>query len=182
MWATTVRSILRLLCAAILAVGLVIYLVAVVTGKVPAAQKVTIADLAALVIGLVLVSLLVRPRLIGLVEVLQIGQVKLQLRQLEDSQQSQKRELDDIRFTLSMLVSAEGRKHLQNLQAGTTSNYERSYWLESELRHLRLIGLIRSKRAIGEMPSYPFDLSDFIDLTDLGRDYLRRADLVLTPG
>lgn len=72
------------------------------------------------------------------------------------------------------LTDAE-RKHLQNLHTGSTSKYKRSNWLQEELRHLRALGLITTKRYVAEMPS-EFDLAEWAELTDRGHDYLRLWD------
>ncbi len=64
-------------------------------------------------------------------------------------------------------------KHLKNLHMGSTSNYRLSESLQAELRRLRSIGLITSKRAIYEMPD-EFDLGEWMELTGRGEDYLRR--------
>jgi KAP family P-loop domain len=64
-------------------------------------------------------------------------------------------------------------KHLKNLHMGSTSNYQLSESLQAELRRLRSIGLITSKRVISEMPD-EFDLGEWVELTGRGEDYLRR--------
>jgi hypothetical protein len=45
--------------------------------------------------------------------------------------------------------------------------------MQAELRRLRAISLIRSKRYIAEMPDHEFNLSDWVELTDRGREYLQ---------
>jgi len=77
--------------------------------------------------------------------------------------------------SIQAVVTRYEREHLENLLAGSTSNYRRSGSLQAELRHLREIGLITSKHFIGEMPK-EFDLSDWVELTDRGYAYLRRRD------
>jgi hypothetical protein len=64
-------------------------------------------------------------------------------------------------------------KHLQNLHMGSTSNYQRSELLQAELRRLRSMGLITSKRPICGVPD-EFDLSEWVELTGRGESYIRR--------
>ena len=77
--------------------------------------------------------------------------------------------------TVSVQVGAtiNELKHLKNLNVGSTSNYQRGQLLQAELRRLRSIGLIASKRRISEMPD-EFDLSEWVELTGRGKDYIRR--------
>jgi KAP family P-loop domain len=77
--------------------------------------------------------------------------------------------------SIQAAVTRNERKHLENLLAGSTSNYRRSGSLQTELRRLREIGLITSKHYIAEMPK-EFDLSDWVELTDRGYAYLSRRD------
>lgn len=70
-------------------------------------------------------------------------------------------------------LTGNERKHLENLRVGSTSNYSRNEFLQTDLRRLREMGLIKSKRNISEMPN-EFDLSDWVELTDRGYDYIRR--------
>jgi hypothetical protein len=90
-----------------------------------------------------------------------------------DAQQTQTRELGE-RFVLRLLVPGPERVHLENLQAGSNLDYQRNPSVQAQLRHLRDLGFIRSKRYIGEMPEH-FNLSEWTELTDDGNEYLRRT-------
>lgn len=166
----------RVVAGTVLGLALVAYITAVITGRVPAGQRISIGDLAVLVVGITVVVLLLRPQMLDIVQLVEVGNVKLQLRDLRDQQQVQRRELADIRFLLRMLVTDNERRHLQNLDAGTTSDYRFSSGLPAELRRLRSADLIRSKRYVYQLPTdATFDLGDFVELTDRGRDYLMRS-------
>jgi hypothetical protein len=166
----------RLVAGIVLGLALIAYVAGVVTGRIPTGQRVSISDLAVLVVGIAIVVLLLRPQLLDVVQLLEIGNVRLQLRDLRDQQQTQRHELDEIRFVLHMLVTENERRHLQNLDAGRTSEYRFSIGLPAELRRLRGIDLVKSKRGVFELPTKEtFDLNDFVELTDRGRDYLRRS-------
>ena len=82
-------------------------------------------------------------------------------------------ELDE-RFVLRLAVTDSERVHLENLHVGSNLDYERNPSVQAELRHLRGLGLIRAKRYIGEMPEH-FNLSEWVELTDQGNEYLRRT-------
>jgi len=102
------------------------------------------------------------------------------LKRVEDKEASDPLRAQLVRRPLSTtsiqaVVTGNERKHLENLLAGSTSNYRRSGSLQTELRRLREIGLISSKRYIGEMPQ-EFDLSDWVELTDRGYAYLKPRD------
>jgi hypothetical protein len=166
----------RLITGTALGLALVAYVAAVVAGRIPPGQRVSIADLAVIVVGTAMVVLLLRPQLLDIVQLFEVGNVRFQLRDLRKQQQTQMQELDDIRFLLRLLVTDNERKHLKNLDAGTTSSYRNSVGLPAELRRLRGVDLIRSKRGVWEIPNEgTFDLSDFVELTDRGRDYLSRS-------
>ena len=85
------------------------------------------------------------------------------------------KDLDEIRFVLQAMVTAQELSHLKNLAKGSTANYTRNDSLQAELRRLRSIGFINSKRYIAEMPD-KFDLAEWVELTDRGVDYLRRLE------
>ncbi len=107
----------------------------------------------------------------------QAAQPKLEL---QDTQKDQSKGLDEIRFVLAALVTAPELSHLKNLSKGSTSNYTRNDSLQAELRRLRSIGLIKSKRYIADMPD-KFDLAEWVELTDRGADYLKHMEEVDNP-
>jgi hypothetical protein len=153
-----------------------VYLAAVITGRLPAAQKLGVSDLAVVVIGGLVLGILWQPQLLDRVSHLKVGSVlEFQLEQLERHQQTQKQELDDLRFALTLLLTADELRHLRNLEKGVTTGYSGTPAVRYELRRLRAIGLIESKRYIHDLrDSDDFDLSDFVELTDRGRYYLHR--------
>lgn len=89
------------------------------------------------------------------------------------TQEDQAKELHE-RFALRLVVTDPERVHLDNLRAGSNLDYERNPSVQAQLRHLRDLGLIRSKRYIGEMPEH-FNLREWVELTDKGNEYLRRT-------
>jgi hypothetical protein len=75
-------------------------------------------------------------------------------------------------FALRLIVTGPERVHLENLRAGSNLDYERNPSVQAQLRHLRDLGFIASKRYISGMPEH-FNLSEWVELTDKGNEYLR---------
>ena len=112
------------------------------------------------------------------VKTLSMGQVKFELiERLRERQDKQEERLADISLILPLLLAGREVRHVKNLFARTTSGYDGSHSLRSELRRLRSIGLLTMKetRTVGEMKDGArFDLARYVDLTDLGRRWAVR--------
>jgi hypothetical protein len=171
--------LLRFAAAVLVALLLVAYAIAIVMGKISAGRHINLADLAIIVIGFVVVSILFRPQLARYVQRFEFGtfrfELRDQLRELQDTQRGHGQDLNEIRFVLESLVTEQELKHLKHLARGPTANYTRQESLQAELRRLRSIGLIKSKRYIAQMPE-KFDLAEWVELTERGADYLRRVE------
>jgi hypothetical protein len=76
------------------------------------------------------------------------------------------------------LLSQWEQAHLVNLAKSNNKKYTGGYSMRTELRRLSDIGLIRRLpgRTIGEMTSNigEFDLSTYVELTDLGNEWANR--------
>lgn len=170
---------LRFAAAGFVALLLVAYVVAIVMGKISANRHINLADFAIIVIGFVIISVLFRPQLARYVQRFEFGtfrfELRDQLREIQDTQRGHGQEINEIRFVLEALVTSKELEHLKHLAHGPTANYQRHESLQAELRRLRSIGLINSKRYIAQMPER-FDLSEWVELTDRGADYLRRVE------
>jgi hypothetical protein len=168
-------------------VGLLLfgYIAAVVTGKISASRQISLADVGIIAIGVVAISIVLRPQLVRNIRRFEFGSLRLELRDklrdLQDTQQDQRRDLDEVRFTLEALVTEDELRHLEHLAKGSHSTYKRNESLQAELRRLRSIGLIKSMRNIWEMPD-EFDLAEWVALTDRGIDYLRRLKKIEAAG
>jgi hypothetical protein len=81
-------------------------------------------------------------------------------------------DVDDREHALAQILTSYEKNHLQNLVRGSTAGYHGRGSLRAELRHLRALELLRSRpdTTIGSMRSgMEFDLSHYVELTDLGR-------------
>jgi hypothetical protein len=167
----------RFMLAGFIGILLVAYVAAILSGKISASRQFTIADLIVVVIAVITIGIVIWPESLRNIQELGIGglsvKMRSQMRDLQDTQRNHQKQLDQLRFTLYLLVTDNERRHLENLHQGTTVNYKRNEWLQAELRRLRTIGLITSKRFISGMPE-EFNLSDWVALTERGHEYLRR--------
>lgn len=62
--------------------------------------------------------------------------------------------------------------HLRNLRDQPTMIYKRAATLQTELRHLRDLELIKNRKPIADLPAR-FQLNECFDLTDKGKEYLQ---------
>ena len=86
---------------------------------------------------------------------------------------------DPIGLILPMLIPEPERQHLLNLSRGKTQGYHGRGTLRSELRHLRSMGLVRKhtdKRIEDITSGNVHDLADFIELTELGRQWVAKFE------
>ncbi len=117
------------------------------------------------------------PEIIERLAKVKLGSVELELRELSERQRQQEASLDDIRFVLTLLLPLAERKHLENLWAGFTQNYEGNNILRAELRKLRTLQLIENMQPIQDIKDGTIvDLKDYVRLTDAGRRYLARIN------
>jgi hypothetical protein len=166
--------LLRITIGVLVGLLVIAYVTAVIAGAISANHQISVAGLGVIVIGLVAIGILIRPQSLSNIQILELGSLKVQLRDLQGKQVDQKKELDELRFTLNLLVTEAERNHLENLDTGSTSGYEKSDVLKAELRRLRSMGLITSKNWISQMPA-EFDLHEWgVELTPSGTEYLRR--------
>jgi hypothetical protein len=167
----------RFMFAGFIGLLLAAYVAAILSGTISASRQITIADLIVVVIAVIAIGIVIWPESLRNIQELGIGglsvKMRSQMRDLLDTQRNHQKQLDQLRFTLYLLVTDNERTHLENLYNRTTANYKRNEWLQAELRRLRTIGLITSKRFIFEMPE-EFDLGDWVALTERGDEYLRR--------
>jgi hypothetical protein len=172
----TSGHLIRLMLGGLVGLLVIAYVVAVIAGWVSANRQLSIADLGIIAIGVVVIGILLRPQLVRDIQQFELGGFKVQLRDqlrgLQETQKNQSEELDELRFALELIVTPNERKHLEHLAKGSHVPYDRVDSLQAELRRLRTIGLISSKRYIFEMPD-KFDLAEWVELTDRGREYLR---------
>ena len=85
----------------------------------------------------------------------------------------------DVALALSLAVPEPEQKHLANLAAGKTKNYQAHGYVRSQLRHLVAVGLVEKfpEKHIGDMKSgESYDLAEFVKLTDSGKRWLERTN------
>ena len=130
-----------------------------------------------IVVAVFVAGVLLQPEFLSRLTHLKVGNVELELEKLQQDQQLQRRELDDVRFVLTLLLQQAEVQHLKNLENKKPQVYEGNNNVRSELRKLRTLGLIQNRkdRTIGELTDrFKFDLNDYVQLTARGRHYLER--------
>jgi hypothetical protein len=162
------------------ALGLMIaaYTLLVVTGLIPKDRRIDTVDLVIIVVGALCCVVLVKPDLTDRLRLLEVKGFKVELlERIQERQIRQEHELEDIRLIFPLLFRDSERKHLSNLTRGKTAGYHGGAPLREELRRLCSIGLLqrRGLHYIGELRNdMVFDLSDYVELTDLGRRWVHR--------
>ncbi|HMG37075.1 MAG TPA: hypothetical protein VKM94_24305 [Blastocatellia bacterium] len=112
------------------------------------------------------------------VKTFSLGQFKFELiEKLRERQDKQEERLADIALILPLLLPDREVNHIKKLFAHTTAGYRGSHPLRGELRRLRSMGLLTVKagRTVADMKDgIEFDLSSYVDLTELGRRWATR--------
>jgi hypothetical protein len=157
---------------AILIVLLVLgYTIMLITGTIKSADKLDAVALALIALGALLFVALINPQVLQRIRILELGGLKVELREVRTEQAAQKDALEAITTILSILLPKDEQKHLDYLLRNKAAAYKGGNAMRTELRHLRTIGLIEMRRnhTIDEMHSnMTFDLTDYVKLTDLG--------------
>jgi hypothetical protein len=154
-----------------------LYVAGVLLGKFTGDRRLNTSDTIVVVgTGVALLAAL-WPEVLTRFTKVKLGGVEFEvLQRLDEKQQKQERDLDDIRFALTLLLPPPERKHLENLGTGNTQNYRGNHELRTELRRLRNLQLIESVRFISEITDAKVvDLKEYVRLTSVGRRYLDRV-------
>jgi hypothetical protein len=154
------------------------YTIALVTGAIKSADKIDAVDLGLIALGALLTVALINPQILQRIRIFELGSLRFELQEVRIEQDAQKVALDGIRTVLSILLPKSEQDHLFYLLNNKASDYKGGYVMRTELRHLRSLGLIEMCRdkdgryhVIEEMRSnMRFDLSDYVALTDLGKN------------
>jgi hypothetical protein len=170
------RTLRRVVATAIF-LAVILYVTGIILGRIPEQRKLGGADVSILVIAILLGTLLLRPQILERLTHLKVGSVEFELEKLQQDQDAQRKELDNVRFVLTLLLQHAEMEHLRNLNAGNTQNYVGSHALRSELRRLRTLGLISNCNGhkISELTDKRVvDLKTVVQLTARGREYLEK--------
>jgi len=169
------RLVTRSVIAAGILLAVLLYVVAIVIGKVPDERKLRGADVGILVVGILVGTALLRPQLLDRLTHFKLGGLEFELQQIQQDQKTQRKDLDDVRFILTLVLQDNEKQHLKNLSSGNTENYVGNHVLRTELRRLRKLGLLadREHHGISEIKDgQRIDLQSVVCLTERGRRYL----------
>jgi hypothetical protein len=157
-----------------------VYTLGIVSGYVPKERRLDGSALTLIVVGLLGIAVLLRPDFLNRLKALEAFNFRVELSEVKGKLARQSDEVAGIRMMLPFLLPGNSRIHLTRLARHLTANYNGRRLLQTELRRLRSIGLIRMRgqdRHIGQMTSgTTFDLADFVELTPLGEYWARRID------
>lgn len=150
------------------------YTIAVIAGILPRERRIDAATLGIIGIAALAATILFRPEIFERVTRLEVAGWKIEI---EKRQEKHEKELTDIQLILPVLLPEAERKHLFNLADKKTKNYKGTHELRTELRRLRSVKLIkmRGDKEVGKIANdLSVDLSDFVELTDLGQRWVER--------
>lgn len=105
----------------------------------------------------------------------ELGEVKRELAEVRN-------EVNDLHSRISRLfllaMSDNMFKNLRKLASGRFGEFEKSAGLDRELRSLRELGYVRAPgpHGIGGIPPRGENLSDFVEVTDAGRQFVQLRD------
>jgi hypothetical protein len=153
------------------------YVVQIVRGRIVGEHRLGTNDTIIVALALFVSVLLLYPEMLGRLSRLELPGLKVELEAVKQKQEEQGGELANIKLLLPLLLPEKERAHLRNLENGQCGAYEGGNVLRTELRHLRSIDLIRrsGNRSISEMKDGTVcDLRDYVELTPLGKEWLRR--------
>lgn len=171
-------DLLRSLIAIAVVLTVAAYIAGIVNGRIPAAQKLTGADVGLILVACAVTTVLLRPDVLHYFARIKLGIFEADLRDLQEGQRVQEKELDDVRLVLTLLVQPRERNHLANLAKAGPASYVGNHDVRTELRRLRTLGLIENQvdRHIGELrDGARQDLKAIVQLTKRGNDYLERV-------
>ena len=168
----------RRLLAVVLLVLTVAYGSGVISGTIHKDNRLQLADLALIVFGCALGTLILSPGLLSRLRAVELQGFKVELlERVRERQLQQAQDLEDVQLIIPLLLPETERTHLKNLARQATSSYKGSHSLRTELRRMRSIGLIRMRanRTVGDLADGVVrDLADYVALTDLGERWARR--------
>jgi len=170
------RALVRVFAAGVGFAGIG-YVICIVAGVVPEANRPDGAAMTALGFALLISIVLWKPKFLGQFRIVEAAGVKFELLEIKERQALQTEQLQQLALLLPLVLPPTERTHLKNLEGGYTQGYEGNTWLQSELRRLRSIGLITSipGQPIGNLgDGATFDLAEYVTLTHLGHQWLKR--------
>jgi hypothetical protein len=156
--------------AIVIALCAVAYAAAIVFGWIEKEQRIDGTSGALIAVALLVALLVWNPKAFDRIRLLQILNFKLQLSELKSRQ-------DSMEMILPLLIPEHESRHLRNLLRSRTASYRGTRPMREELRRLRAMSLIEMKgdRHVGDMKDgHRFDLSNFVELTPLGRECAQR--------
>jgi len=160
------------------------YLLLVVSGRIPAANRLSAADCGVVVVAALVIAAAWKPAFFERLQKFdfagvkfELGEVKKGQIEVQKHQQEQQAVLDDVRLALRLLITEKERDHLSNLFTHASNTYRVKGALREDIRHLRAMKLVKMRegKTVGGMPEKAvFDLADYVELTEDGLQFISR--------
>jgi hypothetical protein len=175
----------RYVLACALAVLVLTYVIALVTGRIPQNGRIDLSTIVLLILTGFGFATLINPgtrnslgETLRRVRIFQFASMKVELAEIRAQQMDQGAKLEILGLLLPLVITDAERKHLKNLYREKTANYKGNTNLRAELRRLRYLTLIENPGGpIGSITDgKTFDLKDVIQLTPLGRLWAQRIE------
>jgi hypothetical protein len=170
--------------AVAVAAGAISYLFLALSGTIKAENRLNAAEFGVAVVAALAIGVALKPALLDHLQKvdfagikLDLGEVKKNQMEVQQSQQKQQAILEDVRLALRLLIGKSEQEHLKNLFKHTTNTYRVKGALRDEIRRLRAMKLIEmcGSKTVGEMPeNATFDLAQYVRLTEDGRNFVSR--------
>ena len=130
----------------------------------------------------VAILLIISTQIDKLVEItVKTGELSVKLQQAQRDIKEAKEEIEQTKEKIDKLfllsLSPAMYKNLHKLSTGKFGYYEKSKPLERELYHLRNVGYI-DVFAISQIPSRGDNLSDYVEITETGKEFVRLRELI----
>ncbi len=162
----------------------ILYIWAIIFGKIQDDNKLKITDLATIVLASIIILMILYPEFTDKIKTFSFGSLKFELKEVRKKQAEQESKLDDITLILPLLLPKSKQELLINLADHKTENYKWDHSIRSDLRELRNTKLIKSLPGtqIGELRENPQkDIYTLIALTDLGAQWVKRIKEINQP-
>jgi hypothetical protein len=157
---------------------IVLSLALIVSGVIKPNDRLNAAEILLLVLAGLLIAFLLTPNFLERVTKLKFSDFEIELDRIQRDQQQQQKDLDGVRFVLSLLLKNEELAHLRNLKSGNVRDYMGNASVRAELGKLLDLRLIermpgRGLRQIRD--NVQFTLSDIVHITPQGESFLKRS-------
>jgi hypothetical protein len=172
------RHFSRYVLAGIVAVLIIVYIGAVVAGKIDENQRIDTSIILLLLFGIGIIALLVSPQTFSAISAIELAGLKLELKNIRERQNRQLEQMELFNFVLPLLLSDKEREYLQQVSKQNKS-YSADHDLRAAIRRVANMGLVErvpGKKVADMKNNSSVNLAEFVSLTGRGRDWVSRIE------